>query len=500
MTSLNFRLPADLRAYRPAISTRLVSHPIFAAMLVGVVSGVLLLVRDLVTTPIIALLYLLPVLLSTTLWGLSGGITASILSFLSFDYFFIPPHYALIVHKPQDVIVLLVFLIVASVISQLVGQVKSSLASIQAREAEVIHLYDLSQSLSGLWDRSRIARMLAGKISEVFGRVQIEVRLYMPSGAIVIREPDGNPSDDMPLTILPLASTRGALGEVRVWSMREMSDAEIRLLRAMVAQGAWALERAALIESETRVTILEESDRLKSALLSSVSHELRTPLVTIRAAAESLHNGAVNRNSPAADDLLDALEEESDRLNRVVADLLNMSRLEAGALTLLRQWNVLAEIADTSIAGMRRAAQDHKLEVDVSEDLPLVPVDHVLMQQVFNNLISNSLKYAPTGTAVKVSAKLTKDGSAVLLEVSNEGPHVPAEHLEHIFDKFHRVTDAERIPGTGLGLSICRGIIEAHGGRIWAENQPGGFAFKFTLPLRWEGSAAPKLPIDSEII
>ena len=145
---------------------------------------------------------------------------------------------------------------------------------------------------------------------------------------------------------------------------------------------------------------------------------------------------------------------------------------------------------------MKNLAIEHKLEIDVPESLPLIPVDYVQMQQVFTNLISNSLKYAPVNTLVRIRARV--EDETIHVRVSNQGPQVPPEDLERIFDKFYRITAADRVTGTGLGLSICKGIIQAHGGRIWAENIPDGLAFNFTLPLIWDGARPPKLPMESE--
>jgi two-component system sensor histidine kinase KdpD len=176
-----------------------------------------------------------------------------------------------------------------------------------------------------------------------------------------------------------------------------------------------------------------------------------------------------------------------------------MSRIEAGALKLRRQWNILVEVVDTVIDQMDSALSNHRLDVEVAEDLPLIPVDPVLIQQVFANLLSNCLKYAPEGTAILINAQTQgKEPEEILVQIANEGPPVPEEHLEHIFDKFHRVTAADQIPGTGLGLSICRGIVEAHGGNIWAENLPGGFAFWLTLPVTWKGAAPQRVPVEPE--
>jgi two-component system sensor histidine kinase KdpD len=150
-----------------------------------------------------------------------------------------------------------------------------------------------------------------------------------------------------------------------------------------------------------------------------------------------------------------------------------------------------------TLTRMRHASEQHRVVVDMSDDLPLVPADYVQLDQVFTNLISNGIKYAPAGSTIEVSARAVS-GERVQVQVKNQGPPVPAEHLDHIFDKFYRVTAADRVTGTGLGLSICKGIIEAHGGRIWAENLPDGLAFNFTLPLTWAGAQPPRLPPEAE--
>ncbi len=478
---------------------------IFTILSVAAMTGVLHFLRGSLDTPIIALLYLLPVVSSTALWGLGSGITASFCAFLAFNYFFIPPYYTFVVHRTQDVLALVVFFIVAVVISQLVGRAKSSLAEAQARERETTHLYELSAALAGLRTEDIIARTIAERLQEVFRALVVEIVIQpltreasvtysVPTGVV---EPIAKPN-----TIVPLMTARGRLGEIRLWlDASPVTPAGERLLRTFASQSALALERAMLAQVETRAKVLEESDRLKSALLSSVSHELRTPLATIKAASTSLRSGEVAWESQARDDLIAAIDEETDHLNRLVGNLLDMSRIESGALKPQCQWNMLAEIVGGVIARMRRAAEQHRLDINVSEDLPLVAVDYVLIEQVVTNLLSNSLKYAPVNTTIRIGAQiLEKDEQSLLVRISNQGPPVPEEHLDRIFDKFYRVTAADRVTGTGLGLSICKGIIEAHGGRIWAENLPDGFAFNFTLPLTWDGMRAPAVPNDSETI
>jgi two-component system sensor histidine kinase KdpD len=189
--------------------------------------------------------------------------------------------------------------------------------------------------------------------------------------------------------------------------------------------------------------------------------------------------------------LLQAIEEETDRLNQLVGNLLSMSRIEAGALKLQQRWNELREVAASAVKKARAASHSHSISMDIPDELPLVWVDDVLMEQVFVNLIDNSRKYSPEGTSILIKARKRPD--RVWVRVSNEGPSVSETDLEQIFEKFHRVTAADQITGTGLGLSICKGIVQAHQGEIWAENLEKGFAIVFTLPTNIDGEM-PRIP------
>jgi len=482
-----------------ASPSSLIARYWLAVFSIALTTGALYILRDELDTPLIALLYLLPVGLSTARWGLGPGIATALCAFLTFNFFFIQPYYTLAVHRTGDVLVLVMFFIVAVVISQLVGRAQASLAAATAREREATRLYELSTALAGLQDDQAIARIVAEQAQQTFQSERVELSVAGRAGArpLELRLP-AEPAAREPDLVVPLQTARGLLGKIRLWRARPPILApEERLLRTFASQGALALERAWLAQAETRARVLEESDRLKSALLSSVSHELRTPLATIKAAATSLRSGEVTWESRAREDLLAAVDDEADHLNRLVGNLLDMSRIESGALRPQRQWNILAEIVGGVLARMRRATEHHRVVIDIPEELPLVPVDYVQMEQVFANLISNSLKYAPVDTTIRIGA-WAQDDSSISVRVSNQGPPVPEEHLGRIFDKFYRVTAADRVTGTGLGLSICKGIIEAHGGRIWAENLPDGFAFNFTLPLAREGTPPPRLPAESE--
>ena len=471
-------------------------HYIFSSILIAITTALFYSMREFLDTTLVALLYLIPLGLITAFWGLGPGISSALITFLALNYFFIPPYYTFAVHRPTDVVVLVVFLVVAGVISQLVGRMQASLLAANAREREATQLYELSIALTGQHNDHAIAEILAKQVQE-FSQgeaVEIDITGVQP---FAFRLPDQMVPSRSPESTIPIQAAREILGQIRIWKLSPVvSSKEKRLLQTFASQGALALERARLSQAESRARVLEESDHLKSILLSSVSHELRTPLSTIKAAASSLRGNEVNWDSPARVELIAAIDDEADHLNMLVGNLLDMSRIESGALKPKRDWNILLEIVENVLARMRHATEEHELNVAVSESLPFIPVDYVQMEQVFTNLVSNSLKYAPINTLIRIHASIEAD--MLHVQVSNQGPHVPPEHLERIFDKFYRITAADRVTGTGLGLSICKGIIEAHGGNIWAENLSDGLAFNFTLPLTWDGAPPPQLPMDTE--
>lgn len=459
-----------------------------ALLLVGLTTGLLHLLGSVLDARIATVGYLVPVVISTLAWGLGPGIIAALAAFFAFNYFFIEPRFTLLVVRPQDWLVLAAFLAIAVLVSQLLGRTRSALSAAQQREHEAMHLYEFSAALAGQQTDRSIAHTVAQYSLESFQADRVEVVVEASgdqASSTVCLPPDQSAAPDRPpVLIAPLLTVRGMQGEIRLWLDRTaLTSAEDRLLRTLATQSALALERSRLARSETRARVAEESDRLKTALLSSVSHELRTPLAAIKAAVTSLRSGAVERQSIAREELLATIEEETDQLNTLVGNLLDMSRIEAGVLRPQRSWNDLQEIIGAALARLKQSARHHPLEIAVPEDLPLIPVDFVQIQQVLINLIGNSLKYSPEGSIIRVEAAPC-DPDMVVVRVINHGPPIPEEHLDRIFDKFHRIAAADRVTGTGLGLSICKGIVEAHGGRIWAENLADGLAFNFTLPLR----------------
>ena len=475
---------------------RLVGIYVFCILVVWVIMLPMLLLRERLSTSIVALLFLLPVLLNTTLWGLAPGLATGVAAFLVFNYFFLAPYYTFTVHQSQDLLALVIFFAVSILVSQLMGRAQKNLTEAVGRERELVRLYDFSKALIGFNTAPGIASVIAAHVQDTLLVQRVELYLDAIAGntSFLVGLPEGQPTPETrPDILLALETPRGLLGELRLWRAGQpLQPAEERVLHTFVVQGALALERAALSQAEGRARILEESDRMKSALLSSVSHELRTPLATIKAAATSLLSGEVDWDTEARAELLDVVDEESDHLNYLVGNLLDMSRIEVGALQPDRRWCELSEIIDSAVRRLWRMLRQHQLLIDLPEDLPSVAVDFAQMERVFVNLLSNSVKYAPPGTQITVRSQAPSD-AWLFVQVANQGPPVPPDQLEHIFERFHRITNAGQISGTGLGLSICKGIIDAHGGRLWAENLPQAFAFNLLLPLELDGRPASPL-------
>lgn len=480
------------RIYLRGDSIRVFLGLLGTVALFSAVTLILKLLQPGLAIQLIALLYLLPVLLATVLWGLWAGLLGGFIAFLCFNYFFIPPYYTLVVHQSKDLITLIVFLIVVVVMSQLVGQAKNGIRLARKREWEATKMYELIAELAGLTREEEIIATLTRKIKDTFGFSQVDVLL---EGGEAVRPGAETTTRDLDSSlVIPMETASRVTGEILVSQLEQpLSFEEHRLLVAFGYQGALAVERAHLFRRENVARVLEESDKVKTALLNSISHELRSPLAAIKASVSSLRSGAIDWNDNARADLLMTVEEETDHLNLLVGNLLDMSRIEAGALLLKKQWNSLAEIVSGVVRHASSQALKHTIQLDLPPDLPLLPTDYVMMEQVFSNLISNSLKYAPESSPIFIGA--ARENDRLHIRVVNQSPSVPEEHLEHIFDKFFRITQADKVLGTGLGLSICKGIIEAHGGRIWAENSKEGFCFHITLPLTMNGES-PRVPED----
>jgi two-component system sensor histidine kinase KdpD len=305
---------------------------------------------------------------------------------------------------------------------------------------------------------------------------------------------------DADTLVVPLKSSARVLGVVAVTPDapdRMLSAGERGTIEALTAQAAATFERRILAQSQEQARIEVESERLRTALLSSLSHDLRTPLASIEGAASSLLQGPEALTPDVQREMAETIVEESRRMTRLIGNLLDMVRVETGALAVQKAWQPLEEALGVALLRTEERLADHAVKVSLPADLPLVPIDELLIEQVFINLLENAAKYTPVGTGISVRA--WQDENAVIVEVADDGPGVPRGDEEAIFRKFHRSTRADQgapAGGAGLGLTICRGIVSAHGGRIWLEPRAGpGAAFRFSLPL--EGPPLGVPPADA---
>jgi two-component system sensor histidine kinase KdpD len=435
----------------------------------------------------IALLYLLIVLGGATLFGLGPGVLSSVLAFLAFNFFFVPPLHTFHVSDAQDVVRLFTFLIVAIIASSLAGRARVQANVATQRAAELTALYELSQTISAEVVLERSLPVVAETTAALLHVPVCSIWLFNIEGRLVERARFGvEPAHAYQRTEVFLRVGARVLGVVRITHAsldQTLSATDRKLLDTITAQVVLLLERARLVEQTSQVRALAESDRLKSALLSSVSHDLRTPLAVIKGAVTDLLDPTVIRDSATQSELLHAVNDEADRLNRLVGNLLVMSRLEAGALPLTRSWQDVGELITAVVDRVRPSLGARLLTLVVPDDLPPAQVSATQIDQVLTNILENAAKYTPNGTAIIIQAQA--GDQHIEVEVRDSGPGIPEDMTERIFEKFARGIGPERhADGSGLGLAICKGIIEAHGGQIWAENLvSGGARFVWTLPL-----------------
>ncbi len=476
----------------------------------------------------ISMLYLLLVLALAILAGSGPAILASVLAFLAFDWFFVPPVGRLTVSDPQEWLALCLFLIVAVIAGQLAAglQRRAEEARRRARESET--LYALSTALLGDVRLEHMLQIIVERLREALDLRHAAILLANADGDLSVAAEAGEPLDAAeraerqagaawafasggasgrylapgdgrvtgPLGSLPArgqpprlgiyvpvvlgAERLGVLAAVERRAGEPLAVDQARLLAAVVAQAALAIGRTRLAEEEERARAAAESDRMKSTFLASVSHDLRTPLTAIRTAASGLRRASLARHDAVYDELAAGIEREVDRLNRLVDNLLEMSRIEAGALPPQKAPEEIGELAGTALARLAPLLRDRRVTVQLAPDLPLVPLDAAQIDRVFTNLLENAAKFSPPGGLIVLEA--FAEGGELRVSVHNDGPSLPDDQRGRIFDKFYRL-DAGGGRGTGLGLAICKGIVEAHGGRIWAENDPRGVSVIFTLPL-----------------
>jgi two-component system sensor histidine kinase KdpD len=491
---------------------------VFAALTVAVSTAICALLSSFLAPANLVMVYLLVVAFVATRSRAGPAILASVLSVVAFDFFFVPPPLTLAVEDTQYVVTFGVMLIVALLISGLAARVREQAEAARQRERRTATLHALSRELAATRGLEEIARTAARHASEALS-LQAAVILKREDGRLVAiaapsafftlepREeavarwvlehgrPAGLGTDTLPgagALFVPLLGTAGAVGAlgVRPSDSLGLPHEQRLLLDAIASQSAAAIERAELAAGAERALLTAETERLRSALLSSVSHDLRTPLASITGAVSSLLESGGTVTDEARRELLETIQEESGWMDRLIRNLLDMTKLESGTLRLQKEWHPLEEIVGAALGRLEDRLKDRKVTTRLAEDLPLVPLDGMLIEQVLVNLLENALKYSEPGTPILVSAWAEQDG--VTVEVADEGPGLPPGEEDRVFEKFVRHAGTGR-PGAGLGLAICRGVVTAHGGRIWAQNRlERGATFRFTLPVPAEKPMAEK--------
>jgi two-component system sensor histidine kinase KdpD len=491
-----------------------------ATGIVGLTSGICLAFRPDLQTTDVAMLYLLAIVVVASRYEQGPALLATVLSVAAFDFLFVPPYYTFAVHDGAYFLTFGVMLAVALIMGRLTGRIRSQAMEALERESRTAAVHALSQDLGQCADRSaRVAVATRHLERAVQGRAVLMLLSeaeYKTQGSVFIPGslPDavavavaaqwayenGAPAGlgtshcaEAESLVVPLQSPAHKLGIVIVTPEQggTIKPPTLHTVIALAGQAAIALDQAMWAERHRQDLLEIEAERLRIALLSSLSHDLRTPLGSIEGAASSLLHDEDALAGEVKRDLAETIVEESRRMSRLVANLLDMVRVETGGLTVQKEWQPLEEPLGVALLRLEERLKHHPVDVRLPEDLPMVPIDELLIEQVLINLLENAAKHTPPATRVTASAWL--EGAAVVVEVADHGPGIPPGAEEIVFQKFYRARGVEQSSGAGLGLAICRGIIAAHGGKIWVQPRTsGGAAFRFTLPL--QGPTIPALP------
>ncbi|EWY42435.1 histidine kinase [Skermanella stibiiresistens SB22] len=448
--------------------------------------------------PNISLIYLMAVLLVAIRHGLGPSIAVSVASFLAYNFFFTDPLFTLDISDTRNILTVVFFLITAFITSNLAARVRMQVESTRTSARRTTNLYDFSRRIAAAANQDdvlwavvhHVAATLRGRSLILLPeRDSLTIKAGFPpedrlddkaraaaDWAWSHGQPAGRGSTTLPTSewlFLPLKTGRAPVGVLGVQieaGDRLLSPEENRLLDTLADQAALAIERTSLVSDIEQARLAAETERLRSALLSSLSHDLRTPLASILGASSSLISYDASLNAVDRLDLAQTIQDEAERLNRFVQNLLDMTRLGSGQLKPRADWVDPRDIIASAVERAGKLLRRRAVKVEIDPALPLLRLDPMLMEQVIFNLLDNACKYSPAGTPITIWTVRRDD--TVLIEVCDQGPGIPEEDRERVFDMFYRVEDGDsRTAGTGLGLAICRGIIEAHGGRVSA--QPG---------------------------
>jgi two-component system sensor histidine kinase KdpD len=469
----------------------------------------------------LALVFLLATVVVAMRFGNGPAVLVAVLGVLVYDFVFVPPYFGFTFRDNAYATTYLMMIIVGITVSTLANRVREEAERAHAHERRAMTLHALSRDLAEARDvpavvaaaSRHLQAALAGRTLvwlpgpegrgwvvtptpehgfEAEENEMVAARWGFEHGAPAGRGTDVHP--ELPSFWFPLqASTRtlGVLG-FRPDAGVALDAARRPMLEALAHQVSGALERALLAEEAKATELRARTEELRNALLSSVSHDLRTPLAAVMGSASALLEERAGLTEAQKIDLVRGIYEETERLNRVVANLLAMTRVESRNLGLRRQWIPLEETVGSALEWLQPRLLGRAVTNRLGEDLPLVPMDPLLLEQVFVNLLENVARHTPPGTPLEIEAR--RDGDRVVVEVRDSGPGLPAGLEERVFEKFFRAPGAPA-GGSGLGLAICRGIVVAHGGEIAARNRPeGGAVFCFALPLLGGAPTASEAP------
>ena len=457
----------------------------------------------------LVMIYLLSVVIASIFLGLVPALLTAVLSALAFKFFFVPPLYHLLGFAPENAITFASLLVVSVIISTLVSRERALTRAAQRRAAQVTQLYEFSRDLAAAVDMPDMLKTTVEHVRQTFDR---EIVILLPkNGHLVLTASSSSKAlDSSELTAaewalqqgrpagyntgtfsyanfryFPLETSRGIIGVMGIRLSGEKPELHIEQMRqlgAYVTKAASSIERALFAEEASQTEILRATEKLQTALLNSISHDLRTPLASITGVLSSLRIEEDLLDFNTRHELIETAFGEAERLNRLVGNLLDMTRLESGMLKISLQPCDVQDVVGSALNALAMRLEGHPIGVEIPPDLPLVPIDYVLINQVLINLLDNAAKYSAEDGPINITAR--KTSSMVEIDIEDHGPGFPEEDLDRIFEKFYRVKRFENVVGTGLGLSICKGIIEVHGGKIWAENRSGGGGrIAFTLPL-----------------
>jgi two-component system sensor histidine kinase KdpD len=427
-----------------------------------------------------ALLYLLAVVAAAAVGRVWPALAAAALSFFGLDYYFTEPVHTFAVSKAEDLLALVIFVVVAGAVSAALSAALEQRSRAEAREQEVRALYDVTSRLLSGASVDEVLRDLVWSLRALYGlkgcRIVVldalgEERQEVSTGAI-----EGDPA------VVPLVANGVRVGRIEMAEGAHGAVGSTEVLQTFAGQLALAIERARFGAEAARARYEADASRTRAALFSSVTHDLRTPLASITASASSLLEEGVPFSDEQRTELLRTILEESARLNRVVGNLMEISRFRAGALTLSVEAVPIDDLVDTVLARLAPQLRERRVKVNVREDIPPVTVDPVQMDQVLTNLLENAIRFSPPGSELTVTA--IRWENQIEVKVADRGPGIPVEDRAQVFEEFYRKDVAGGHGGTGLGLAIARAIVTAHHGAMWIEDTPGGGAtVGFRIPI-----------------